>query len=291
VRAFLTMPTLQIVPTPDPPLGLLLEHKGHRTITVCLPARNEESTIGPLVRQVRRHLLDDAGLVDELTVMDHDSTDRTASIAVDAGAAVIPASSVLEAFGPVLGKGDVLWRSLAATSGDIIVWLDADLVSFEPAYVTRLVAPLLLSGDIGIVKGTYQRTLHGAATGGGRVTELAARPALRLLYPHLAHIRQPLAGEYAIRRDLAEMVPFEVDYGVEVGLLIDIATRAGVDSIAQADLGTRVHRNRDLAALGVQAEQVLRAVLGRSGHAVGQQVTRPPLASVRQLRGTTSRAS
>ncbi|MBU6245955.1 MAG: glucosyl-3-phosphoglycerate synthase [Actinomycetales bacterium] len=282
---------LQTVPTAHPPLDLLLERKGRRTITVCLPARNEDATIGPLVQQVRGHLLDELGLVDELVVMDHDSTDDTAGIASAEGATVVAAGAMLDEFGPVLGKGDVLWRSLEATSGDIIVWLDADLGSFDTTYVTRLVAPLLLSTDIALVKGTYQRALHGDATGGGRVTELAAKPALRLLHPRLAHIRQPLAGEYAIRRDIAESVPFEVDYGVEVGLLIDIAALAGVESIAQTDLGTRIHRNRDLDLLGLQAEQVLRAILARSGHPVGEQVTRPPLAALRRVRGTTSRAS
>jgi len=282
---------VQAVQTEHPPLDLLLECKGRTCITVCLPARNEDATIGPLVRQVRRDLLDEVGLVDELIVMDHDSTDRTARIAADEGATVVSAGSVLDDFGPVLGKGDVLWRSLEATSGDIIVWLDADLAAFDTTYVTRLVAPLLLSGNIALVKGTYQRALHGDATGGGRVTELAAKPMLRLLHPRLAHIRQPLAGEYAIRREIAESVPFEVDYGVEVGLLIDIAERAGVDAIAQTDLGTRIHRNRDLDALGVQAEQVLRAVLTRSGHPAGAHVTRPPLAALRHLRGTASRAS
>lgn len=271
-------------PAGQPPLDLLMECKGNRRVAVVLPARDEAATIAGIVSQVRDRLGDEVGLVDELIVMDHDSTDDTAAVAEQAGAAVIPAESVLADFGPVLGKGDVLWRSIEASSADLIVWIDADLESFTNDYVTRLVAPLLLSRDIALVKGTYDRALHGDATGGGRVTELAAKPALRLLHPHLAHIQQPLAGEYAIRRDVAEAIAFEVDYGVEVGLLIDVAEQAGVGSITQMDLGIRVHRNRDLEALGEQSEQVLRAVLARSGLPVGNRVVRPPLAAVRARR-------
>lgn len=274
----------------QPPLDLLMECKGHRRVAVVLPARDEAATIAVIVAEIRSRLVQEVGLVDELIVMDHQSLDQTASVAAQAGATVIHADSVLPEFGPALGKGDVLWRSIHASSADLIVWLDADLESFTHDYVTRLVAPLLLSRDIALVKGTYVRALHGDATGGGRVTELAAKPALRLLHPHLDHIRQPLAGEYAIRRDVAEAIAFEVDYGVEVGLLIDVAALAGVASITQMDLGTRVHRNRDLVALGEQSEQVLRTVLSRSGVKVGEQLVRPPIAALRARRDA-SRAS
>lgn len=281
---------MRAFPTGQPTLDLLMERKGHASVAVVLPARDEATTIGAIVAQVRDRLQDEVGLVDELIVMDHGSRDDTAVVAAEAGATVIAADSVLTAFGPVLGKGDVLWRSLQASSADLIVWLDADLESFTSDYVTRLVAPLLLSRDIALVKGTYDRALHGDATGGGRVTELAAKPALRLLQPHLVHVEQPLAGEYAIRRDVAEAICFEVDYGVEMGLLIDVAALAGASSIAQMDLGTRVHRNRDLAALGQQAEQVLRAILSRSGVPIDEQVARPPIAALR-TRPAASRAS
>lgn len=276
--------TMRAFPARQPPLDLLIERKGNRRVAVVLPARDEAATIASIVDQVRGRLRDEIGLVDELIVMDHGSSDETAAVAERAGAAVIPADSVLADFGPVLGKGDVLWRSIEASSADFIVWIDADLESFTNDYVTRLVAPLLLSRDISLVKGTYDRALHGDTTGGGRVTELAAKPVLRLLHPYLGHIQQPLAGEYAIRRDVAEAIAFEVDYGVEVGLLIDVAEHAGVASITQMDLGTRVHRNRDLGALGEQSEQVLRAVLARSGMPVGERVVRPPIAALRARR-------
>ena len=157
----------------------------------------------------------------------------------------------------------MLWRSVEASTGDIVVWLDADLASFTAQYVTALVEPMLNDESIALVRANYQRTLHGEGDEGGRVTELTARPMLKLLYPELAHIRQPLGGEYAIRRDVAKALPFEIDYGVEMGLLIDVARTYGVESIAQADLGVRTHRNRPLSELHEQAIQVMRAALTR----------------------------
>jgi glucosyl-3-phosphoglycerate synthase len=157
----------------------------------------------------------------------------------------------------------VLWRSVEASTGDFIVWLDADLGSFTPDYVTGLLEPLLLHDDVAMVRSTYRRTFHGEGDEGGRVTELTARPVLKLLYPELAHIRQPLGGEYAIRRDVALATAFEIDYGVEMGLLIDVSRTYGVESIVQVDLGARTHRNRPLSELHEQALQVMRAALSR----------------------------
>jgi glucosyl-3-phosphoglycerate synthase len=260
----------------------VLAIKGSATISVCIPARNEAATIRQVVHPIVRELVA-AGLVDEVVVMDHDSRDATASVAERAGAVVVPASSVLADHGPALGKGDVLWRSLAASSGDLVVWLDADLESFETSYVTRLVAPLLLDDEVVLVRATYARLLGGVPGEGGRVTELVARPLLSALFPHLDHVRQPLGGEYAVRRVAAESVPFEVDYGVELGLLIDIAERYGVEAISQVDLGVREHRHQSLGALGAQARQVLRAALSRTS--LGTTLAdlhppRPPLAEV-----------
>ena len=241
----------------------LVAEKADRTISVCIPARNEAATIAPILLRIKRELMDAHPLVDQLIVMDHDSTDQTAEVARECGATVIDTNSVLGEFGPALGKGDVLWRSIEASSGDIVVWLDADLASFTPQYVTALVEPLLTDDSIALVRANYQRTLHGEGDEGGRVTELTARPVLKLLYPELAHIRQPLGGEYAIRRDVAMAMQFEIDYGVEIGLLIDVARAYGVGSIAQADLGIRTHRNRPLSELHEQAIQVLRSALAR----------------------------
>lgn len=269
-----------VVSTPEVRPELLVEAKGSTRISVCIPARDEAATIGPIVTDIRRGLQDHLGLVDEVLVLDHDSTDATAALARACGARVVAASSVLPVFGPALGKGDVLWRSVHASIGDLIVWIDADVSSFTIEYVTRLLAPLITSPGTTMVKGTYQRTINGKRTGGGRVTELTAKPALRLLQPHLSHIQQPLAGEYGIRRSVAEALSFEVDYGVEVGLLIDVASEYGVESIAQMNLGSRVHRNRELEELHQQAGQVLRSILTRSGQAMPGTIIRPPIALI-----------
>ena len=250
--------------TSDLAVAELIASKGERTVSVCIAARNEAATIAPILLRIKRERMDAPPLIDELIVMDHESTDQTAEVALECGATVINASGVLPEFGPALGKGDVLWRSVEASVGDFIVWLDADLGSFTPDYVTGLLEPLLVDEHLALVRSTYRRTFHGEGDEGGRVTELTARPVLKLLYPELAHIRQPLGGEYAIRREVASAVPFEVDYGVEMGLLIDISRAYGVDSIAQVDLGTRTHRNRPLSELHEQAIQVMRAALSRT---------------------------
>ena len=268
---------------PDMRPRILAEHKGDRVVSVCIPARNEAATIAPIVQTIHRELVAATHLVDEIVVLDHTSTDGTAAIARAAGARVVSANDTLAAYGPAVGKGDVLWRSLAAARGDVIVWLDADLESFTSDYVTRLLGPLLLDDSVAMVRATYNRTLNGQAAEGGRVTELTARPALKLLFPHLAHVRQPLGGEYAIRRDVAEAVPFEIDYGVEIGLLIDVAERFGAASITQVDLGARVHRNRPLAELHDQAGEVLRAILTRAGHEEMTAIRRPCFADVPAL--------
>jgi glucosyl-3-phosphoglycerate synthase len=299
-----TVPQPQI-PSPRTPLGVRRDHahgefpldallaaKGTHRISVCLPARDEETTVGRIVDTLRRTLMHDCRLVDELVVLDHGSTDRTASVAAAAGARVVPADAVLPEYGPALGKGDVLWRSLAASTGDIVVWLDADLVDLGPEVVIGLAGPLLLDPCVALVRAVYERSLHGVPAEGGRVTELTARPVLSLLHPRLAHVRQPLGGEYAGRRDVLESVAFEPDYGVEMGLLIDISAAYGVDAIAQVDVGRRVHRNRALVELSAQARQVLRAALSRAHTAAapglrGDLPLRPPMREVRAAAALT----
>ncbi len=258
--------------------GLLAERKGRRRIAVCLPALNEERTVGAICASVRRTLMGPAdGLVDDLLVVDGDSTDRTREVAAAAGARVVRAGEVLPEAGPGLGKGDALWKSLAATSADLIVWCDADLRNFEARFVTALVEPLLAEERIVLVKGYYERLLDGRP-GGGRTTELMARPLLAQFFPELAHLRQPLGGEYAVRRRAVEQVPFVQGWGVEVGLLIDLSRRFGADSIAEADLGVRRHRNRPLEELSPQALAILQTVLQRAG-------VSPPTASGRWRAG------
>lgn len=241
------------------------------TISVCVPALNEETTIGAVVEGVKR-----AGCADEILVLNH-STDDTAGVARGAGATVVEIDDVFPEFGRAEGKGDVLWRSLAVAGGDVVVWVDADLSSLEPEHIPALVSPLADPATC-LVKGTYLRMLDGERGEGGRVTELTARPLLGLLRPELAHIRQPLAGEYAIRAQCAKRLAFETDYGVDIGLLIDVADTFGVESIEQVDLGEREHRNRPLAALHGQAVEVSRSILSRSGHPGLAAPQRPPLA-------------
>ena len=251
---------------------------GH-VVSVCLPARDEAATVGAIVEQVVADLVRGCGLVDEVCVIDDHSTDATAAVAEAAGARVVTVDSVLPELGPGAGKGEALYKSVAAADGDLIVWCDADIVDFASHFVVGLVGPLLLHPDIEFVKGFYDRPVNGSAHGGGRVTELMARPVIAALFPHLASIVQPLSGEYAGRRSLLERLPFLEGYGVDLGLLIDIADQAGPEAIAQVDLGLRRHRNRPLDELGPQALAVLQAALSRAGRASPRPVTlvRPDL--------------
>lgn len=248
----------------------LIAAKEGRTVSVVLPALNEEATIGALVGELRSLV---GGLVDELVVMDSGCTDRTAEVARQAGARVVHRTEVLPELDPWPGKGEVLWRSLAATSGDLLVFIDSDLVDVDLGFVPALLGPLLhqrrVGQEIQLVKGFYRRPLRiesqELGTGGGRVTELLARPLLNALRPELAGVVQPLGGEYAASRAFLESVPFAAGYGVEIGLLLDAHTHHGLDGLAQVNLGVRKHRNRSLLELGVMSRQILGAALPRCG--------------------------
>jgi glucosyl-3-phosphoglycerate synthase len=250
--------------------------KGGSTVSVVLPALDEEATVGSVVRCVRA-VAEQTGLVDEVLVVDSGSSDRTPAVAAAAGARVEQARDILPALGTRAGKGEVLWKSLAATDGDIVVFLDADLESAEPHYVTGLLGPLLSDPHVSLVKGFYERPLTGAAgvaeAAGGRVTELVARPLLNLLFPALAGVVQPLSGEYAGRRSLLERLPFVSGYGVETGLLLDTLTLAGLDAIAQVDLGQRRHAHQDHLALGRMASEIMQVVLSRAGSEIALSTT------------------
>ncbi|MGH3520409.1 MAG: glucosyl-3-phosphoglycerate synthase [Haloechinothrix sp.] len=240
--------------------------KGSTTVSVVLPALNEEQTVGAVVASV----LPLAGtIVDEVVVVDSGSTDRTAQVAATAGARVVHRHEVLPDLEPLPGKGEVLWRSLAATTGDLIVFIDSDLIDPDPTFVPGLLGPVLLDSGVHLVKGFYRRPLRletaEAGTGGGRVTEVLARPVLSALRPALAGLIQPLGGEYAATREFLEQVPFAAGYGVEIGLLLDAERLYGLDGLAQVNLGVRKHRNRSLLQLGVMARQILGAALGRCG--------------------------
>lgn len=234
------------------------------TVSVCLPARNEAATVGAVVESIRSSLMDTAPLVDEIVVVDDHSTDLTAALATGAGARVVDASTVLTEHGEGHGKGEALWKSVHESTGDVVVWVDADIVGFDPRFVIGLLGPLLTNPGIDFVKGHYQRPELGG-TGGGRVTELLARPLLSHYFPELAEVAQPLGGEYAGRRALLVQLPFVVGYGVDVALLIDATRAVGIDRVAQVDLGVRQHRNRTLDELGPQAMAVSQAILDRAG--------------------------
>jgi glucosyl-3-phosphoglycerate synthase len=242
------------------------------TVSVCLPARNEEATVGQIVATVRRNLVEGVPLVDEVVVIDDGSTDATAEVASWEGARVLAVDEILPELPRGSGKGNALWMSLYACDGDILCWLDADVRNFGSHFVTRLLEPLLTHPGTGFVKGYYRRPLYGDATGGGRVTELMARPVISSLFPHLAGFVQPLAGEYAGRRTLLETVPFVEGYGVEIGLLIDLVANFGIDAIAQVDLDVREHRNRPLDELAPQAMAILVTGLRRAGVPVDKRL-------------------
>ncbi|WP_410577929.1 glucosyl-3-phosphoglycerate synthase [Amycolatopsis sp. lyj-108] len=247
---------------PDWTLDDIVAAKGDRTVSVVLPALDEEDTVAEVVGTVRPLL---GTVVDELVVMDSGSTDATAELAERAGARVVHREDVLPELPAVPGKGEVLWRSLAATTGDVVVFLDSDLVDPDPAFVPTLLGPLLCEDGVHLVKGFYRRPLRLESSGGGRVTELLARPVLSALRPSLSGLIQPLGGEYAATREFLESVPFAAGYGVEIGLILDAEARYGLEGLAQVNLGVRKHRNRSLLQLGVMARQILGTALARCG--------------------------
>ncbi|MGH9115982.1 MAG: glucosyl-3-phosphoglycerate synthase [Acidimicrobiales bacterium] len=249
----------------DFPPGKVAASKRGRRVSVCLPARDEELTIGETVAAIRRDLMERHPVVDELLVVDDGSSDATARLAGDAGARVVAASAVLPEYGTEHGKGQAMWKAVHASTGDLVVFCDADVRRFDPGFVLGLLGPLVTRDDVTFVKGFYDRPLDGRPREGGRVTELMARPLISALFPHLADLEQPLAGECAARRDVLEAVPFVGGYGVDLGLLIDITSGFGTSGLVQCDLGERVHRNRALGELSVQALEILQVGLQRAG--------------------------
>ncbi|WP_433825372.1 glucosyl-3-phosphoglycerate synthase [Actinoplanes sp. CA-015351] len=239
----------------------LVAAKGSTGVSVVIPARNEQATIGAIVSTIRRELIERVPLVDEIVVVDSRSTDATAMVARRAGARVVSQDWLTRGLPRMEGKGDALWAGLAASSGDVVAFVDGDLREFSAHFVTGLLGPLLTDNSVDFVKGFYHRPLIGTAgvetDGGGRVTELAARPLLNLFFPELSGFVQPLAGEYAGRRRTLERIPFVSGYGVEVGMLIDLVDLVGLDALAQVDLGERKHRHQGTEALGRMAAQIM----------------------------------
>ena len=239
----------------------LVAAKGTTSTSVCLPARNEGETVGAIVEKIAAH-----PLVDEVVVVDDHSDDGTGDAAAAAGALVVRAADVLPGYGSGPGKGQALWKAVASSTGELVAFCDADLRDFKPHFITGLLGPLIAEDNIDFVKAYYRRPgPEGQPRGGGRVTELVARPLLHLLFPEIADVIQPLAGEFSARRDVFERLPFVDGYGVDIGLLIDAARSCGVDRLVQVDLGTRTHRNRPLDELGPMATIVLMTALRRAG--------------------------
>jgi len=236
-------------------------------ISVVLPALDEEATVGAIVAAIRTELVEEVPLVDEIVVVDSGSVDQTAAVAAAAGAPVVATAEILPELGNVPGKGEALWKSLYATTGDIVVFVDSDLHDFSTRFVVGLVGPLLARPDIAYVKAVYDRPLRtgeiSVPAGGGRVTELMARPLLNLHWPELAGFVQPLAGEYAGRRSVLEQVPFVSGYGVELGLLVDLLDLVGLDALAQSDLGERSHGHQHITALGLMSSAIMQTALAR----------------------------
>jgi glucosyl-3-phosphoglycerate synthase len=230
-------------------------------ISVVIPARNEQRTVGRVVAVLRQALITELPLVDEIVVMDSDSTDATAVVAARAGATVHRAKDVAPELGTYPGKGEALWKSLLVTGGDLLVFVDADLTRWGPHFVTGLLGPLLAEPQVRLVKGFYERVRTeddgSTSTEGGRVTELVARPLLSLWWPELAGVVQPLAGEWAARRSLMESLSIPVGYGVELSTLLDTAARYGLDALAQVDLGSRAHKHQADHDLAVMAAELL----------------------------------
>jgi len=259
-----------------------LKQKQGLSISLALPALNEEETVGGVIRMMKKELMQRVPLLDEIVLIDSNSTDQTREIAAKEGIPVYIHQQLLERLGARRGKGEALWKSLLVTRGDIIVWIDTDIVNIHPRFVYGIIGPLLLNPQIQFVKGFYRRPLKVGvkmqAGGGGRVTELTARPLLNLFYPELSGVVQPLSGEYAGRREALERATFFSGYGVETGLLIDIFERYGVNAIAQVDLLERIHHNQHLEALSKMSfaiiQTVMRKLERRFGRAVLEDVNR-----------------
>ncbi|MFC9286696.1 glucosyl-3-phosphoglycerate synthase [Streptomyces sp. NPDC057052] len=261
----------------DRPLHRVLAAKraSGQSVSVVLPALNEEETVGDIVAVIRHDLMRQVPLVDEIVVVDSGSTDRTSQVAAAAGARVVHRDDILPRIPAVPGKGEVLWRSLLVTTGDIVCFVDADLKEFSSDFVSGIVGPLLTDPGVDLVKAMYDRPLGGAAGQGGRVTELMARPLLNMHWPQLAGFVQPLGGEYAARRSLLEQLPFPVGYGVELGMLVDALHLVGLNALAQVDVGVRKHRHQDGQALGRMAAAIYRTAQLRlaRGHLIRPALT------------------
>jgi glucosyl-3-phosphoglycerate synthase len=258
------------------------------TISLALPALNEEKTVGTVIKMMKRELMEKFPLLDEVVLIDSDSTDRTREIAEEEGIPVYIHQQLLERLGPRRGKGEALWKSLLVTRGDIIAWIDTDIVNIHPRFVFGILGPMLANPQVQFVKGFYRRPLKVGnkmqAGGGGRVTELTARPLLNLFYPELSGVVQPLSGEYAGRRRALERATFFSGYGVETGLLIDIYERYGLSAVAQVDLLERIHHNQPLEALSKMSFAIIQTVMRKLENRLGHPMLNDVDKSMKMIR-------
>ncbi len=251
-------------------LGRLVAEKERLglTVSLCIPTLNEQATIGKEVVVFRSELQQRYPLLDEIAVIDSGSTDKTLEVAAGFGADTYLASDILPQMGPKRGKGENLWKAIYQLRGDIIVYIDADIKNIHPRFVYGLVAPLVYRPEVKYVKAFYDRPLASSGgvrpTGGGRVTEILVRPLFSLFFPELSQIIQPLSGEYAVRREVLEVIPFPIGYGVETSHLLDVYTRWGMDAFAQTDLDQRIHFNQPTLNLGRMAFTILQTFLSRA---------------------------
>ena len=252
-----------------------IKQRKELTVSLALPALNEEETVGKVISTIKRALMEEAPLLDEIVLIDSDSQDRTRTIAAELGVPVFIHQQTLPKYGARNGKGEALWKSLYLTHGDIIAWIDTDIVNIHPRFVYGIIGPLIINDRVQLVKGFYRRPLRVGdklqAGGGGRVTELMARPLINLFFPELSGVIQPLSGEYAGRRSALEQIPFYSGYGVETGMLIDIFERFGMGAIAQVDLLERIHHNQPLEALSKMAFAILQTVMYKLEQRFGQR--------------------
>lgn len=272
-----------------------LKQQQNLTISLAMPSLNEEATVGKVIRTIKQALMERVPLVDEIVLIDSGSTDRTRSIAEKLDVPVYVHQELLPEYGARSGKGEALWKSLYATRGDILAWIDTDIVNIHPRFVYGLLGPLLVNPKLQFIKGFYRRPLRTGNTlapgSGGRVTELTARPLLNLFYPELSGVVQPLAGEYGGRRAALEKLTFYSGYGVETGLLIDVLEKFGLSAIGQTDLRERIHHNQSLEALSMMSFAIIQVVIQKLERQKGLKLLEDVNKTMKLIRYTNERFS